>query len=328
MPYRTTPVAPPTAGDTVRPPQPPILGDTLARVNGHVLVPERAGTVAGHPVNPTAYVGDELLVQGRTEGEAMAALVEAASRTGQQLSPSAALSTKRQAYVDALADRALSEVAERVWVTRLRLTPPEDPRAPRPDSWSVLQAYRELVGPDRRTSSSASTTWSRSPTARTSRASPTSPVRRPPGRRTSRSVDERAALHHRPRRGRPAVHHRSRHPRQPAAGLLAGRAARTDRARPHRRAGRSSRCSTPGSAGTTCSGPARRARAPGSARAMALGSDVADAELLGVATAPGDLDLDAGHGTFIAGIVRQVCPERRCSPSGSCRAAASSTSTS
>ncbi|GAA1876145.1 S8 family peptidase [Lapillicoccus jejuensis] len=311
MPYRTTPVVPPAAGEVARPPQPPILGDTLARVNGHVLVPERAGTVAGHPVNPTAYVGDELLVQGRTEGEAMAALVEAATRTGQRLAPSTAASGKRQAYVDALSDRALAEVAERVWVTRLRLTPPEDPRAPRPDAWSVLQAYRELVGPQEQELTvglNHLVTLAGGPTitgepyitgpATTGTPYITGPatsglpyITGPAGGGLPYITGPGALGNRQPVTWLgelPAPTVADLATRRPVVAVLDTGLGQHDwLVAPHAVLG-----------------------AQVGGESIGLGSDVVDAELLGVRNPlAGDLDLDAGHGTFIAGIVRQICPE-------------------
>lgn len=148
MGYSQKPLAPQPDTDRQPPPQPPIMADTLNRLGGHVLVPERAGTVRGRPVNPTAYVGNELLVQGPLHEDSLAKLIDAARSTGHGIGASEAASKKRKDYVDTLTETALSELADKVWVTRFRLRTDPESTSPPPDAWTVLQKYRELVGAD------------------------------------------------------------------------------------------------------------------------------------------------------------------------------------
>lgn len=148
MGYSQKPLAPQPDTDRQQPPQPPIMADTLNRFGGHVLVPERAGTVRGRRVNPTAYVGNELLVQGSLRQDSLATLIEAARSTGHEIGASGTAPQKRKDYIDTLTETALSELADKVWVTRFRLRTDPESTSPPPDAWTVLQKYRELVGED------------------------------------------------------------------------------------------------------------------------------------------------------------------------------------
>ena len=143
MAYRREPADPRPRQQLDRAPLPPVSSGALNRRGGRILNPEKARTHDGRAVNPTAYVSDELLVQGTSDDTALEALVEAAASTGHELT---GLSPRRKKYVDALGEAALSELASRMWVARYRIDAGPRAKTPTPDAWSVLQAYRQLVG--------------------------------------------------------------------------------------------------------------------------------------------------------------------------------------
>jgi len=307
MAYRTTPSDPRPADQLQRPPLPPISSATLQRHRGHVLVPEQTVDHLGRRPNPTAYVADQLLVQGSGAGAgaALEALVEAAKATGHVVGPSETAPTKRSAYVDQLSEAALAELADKVWVTRLHLRPDPESSAPAPDAWTVLQKYRSLVGEkgdqgqDRSTvglnhlvSLTMTTLVEGSPYLH-GPGIPGAPDFSGPG------TDGLPYLHGPGLGGRAPVTWLGRPPvptvqttgRRPVVAVLdTGLGEHDWLVPPHASLGASI-----------------------GRQAIGLTDDVPDAELTGVVRDPlqGGLDRDAGHGTFIAGIVRQVCPDAR-----------------
>uniref|UniRef100_UPI0025E6720A hypothetical protein n=1 Tax=Lapillicoccus sp. TaxID=1909287 RepID=UPI0025E6720A len=149
MAYRTTPQDPPPSGLPSRVPGPQVPTEALRRHGGHVLVPDRATDHRGRTPDPTAYVADQLLVQGSGAGPAIEALVEAATSTGHRIGTSDSATGKRETYVSALTEQALSDLAAQVWVTRFHLRTDPKSDLPAPNAWTVLQRYRELAGGDR-----------------------------------------------------------------------------------------------------------------------------------------------------------------------------------
>ena len=127
------PAAPPVQGRI------PIPASVLGRMGGRVLDPAKAGTHGSGPVRPTAYVGNELIVQGPPS--ATEELVEAARATGHRVGTTSAVPGP---YVRRLRNEALAELVDKTWVRRIRLAPDGDRGAP-PDAWQVLQKYRETV---------------------------------------------------------------------------------------------------------------------------------------------------------------------------------------
>jgi len=305
MAYRREPRDPRPTEVLERAPAPPVSGDALNRYGGRVLNPEKAGTVAGRPVNPTAYVGGELLVQGSADGSALEALVEAAATTGHGIAPS---SPKRTRYLEELGESALSELASKVWVTRFRLEPDATGRGPTPDAWTVLQKYRELTGtvrgePAVGLNHLVSLTSSAGITGTPYFSGPGidgAPYFSGPGVGGAPyfSGPGVGSYAEPGRGGRTPVTWLGRPPeptvratgtRRPVVAVLDTGLGEHDWLRP----------------------PFATVGATVNGHRIGLGSEVPDPEQTGVVEDPlqGGLDSDSGHGTFIAGIIRQVCPD-------------------
>lgn len=122
---------------------PPV--EVLNRHGGRLLDPSRAVRLPGQPpIRPTVYVGARLLVRSvKLDDEVLPPLNQAASECKLRL-----VFDEADARLLKLASQAgLQELALRVLATRVRLEPATDkPTAP-PDSWLVLQNYRAIVGP-------------------------------------------------------------------------------------------------------------------------------------------------------------------------------------
>jgi len=119
--------------------------EVLNRHGGRLLDPGSAVRLPGQPpVRPTVYVGARLLVRSvKLDDAVLPALNQAASESNLRLvfDPADAdlLQVARQA--------GLEELALRVLATRVRLEPATDRPAAPPDAWHVLQSYRAIVGP-------------------------------------------------------------------------------------------------------------------------------------------------------------------------------------
>lgn len=125
----------PTASGRAAVPIPPTI---LSRYNGRVLDPAKAAASGGRSFGATAYVGDELLIQG--DASAVDALIDAAHKTGHQV---ISQSADPSSYLDELADEAVAQL-QGTWVRKVKLR--NDPRkGTPPDAWSVLQHYREVA---------------------------------------------------------------------------------------------------------------------------------------------------------------------------------------
>jgi subtilisin family serine protease len=139
MPYPQRPVE---QGPVPRLPVP-----ALTRYRASILDPDAKDDGRRRP-NPTAYVHDQLLVQGSADEDALGALIEAAKSTGHDIGTSESSSRKRDEYIAQLGEEALAQMSKR-WVTRLLLRPKSNRGSTPPtDAYETLQKYREAAGSD------------------------------------------------------------------------------------------------------------------------------------------------------------------------------------
>ncbi|MEO6503872.1 MAG: S8/S53 family peptidase [Jatrophihabitantaceae bacterium] len=120
--------------------------EVLTKHGGRLLNPSNAVRLPGQPaIRPTVYVGSRLLVRSvKLDDEVLPALNQAASESNLRL-----VFDQADAKLLALARQAgLQDLALRVLTTRVRLEPATDKPAAPPDAWQVLQSFRAIVGPD------------------------------------------------------------------------------------------------------------------------------------------------------------------------------------
>jgi hypothetical protein len=120
--------------------------EVLNKHSGRVLDPSSAVRLPGQPpIRPTVYVGSRLLVRSvKLDERVLPALNQAASESNLRL-----VFDQADAKLLGLARQAdLQDLALRVLATRVRLEPATDKPAAPPDSWQVLQSFRAIVGPD------------------------------------------------------------------------------------------------------------------------------------------------------------------------------------
>jgi len=117
--------------------------ETLLRYNARMLDPVAAYRLADQaPIRPTVYVSDQLIASGAMDEDARLALTEAASVHGVEIVSDVTASAARE---------HLSAIARDVGIapslpTRLRLVPASREARPAPDAWSVLQTFRGVMG--------------------------------------------------------------------------------------------------------------------------------------------------------------------------------------
>ncbi len=119
--------------------------EVLNKHGGRVLDPANAVQLPGQPqIRPTVYVGARLLVRSaKLDGDLLAALNQAAAEANLRL-----MFDPADLELFELARRAgLEELALRVLTTRVRLAAATDRPAAPPDAWQVLQTFRAIVGP-------------------------------------------------------------------------------------------------------------------------------------------------------------------------------------
>jgi subtilisin family serine protease len=129
-----------------RGPVPRVSRSSLQRYRGAILDPD-SSSGAGRPLQPTAFVHDQILVQGSGDGPAVDALLEAARATGHDVGISPSAERKRDAYVQELSGVALEQMTKR-WVTRVRLAPRSTSSASLADAYGTIRKYRQLAGDD------------------------------------------------------------------------------------------------------------------------------------------------------------------------------------
>jgi len=114
--------------------------DVLLRHNARVLDPATALRIAGQaPIRPTVYIADTLLVSSSADEPARNALEQAATRFGLQLvgdEPSRAMRSHDVA--------ARAHMVPQRMPIRVRLVPNSPEPTAAPDAWNVLQAYRAM----------------------------------------------------------------------------------------------------------------------------------------------------------------------------------------
>ncbi|HEY0166845.1 MAG TPA: S8/S53 family peptidase [Jatrophihabitans sp.] len=120
--------------------------EVLNKHGGRLLDPSSAVRLPGQPaIRPTVYVGWRLLVRSvKLDDEVLPALNQAASESNLRL-----VFDQADAKLLGLARQAgLEDLALRVLATRVRLEPASDKPAAPPDAWQVLQSFRSIVGSD------------------------------------------------------------------------------------------------------------------------------------------------------------------------------------
>jgi len=120
--------------------------EVLNRHGGRVLDPSSAVRLPGQPpVRPTVYVGARLLARsGKLDGDVLSALNQAAAEANLRL----VFDPADAQLLELARGVGLEKLALRVLTTRLRLEAATDKPAAPPDAWQVLQTYRAIVGPD------------------------------------------------------------------------------------------------------------------------------------------------------------------------------------
>ncbi|MEO7234726.1 MAG: S8/S53 family peptidase, partial [Lapillicoccus sp.] len=282
----------------------PLPPAVLARRGGRVLDPSKAGTFRDRPLLPTAYVADQLLVQGGSTS-AMEALVDAARATKHAIGTR---SEEPDAYVERLGDAALGALASSMWVRRMRLAPDRDKGTPA-DAWEVLRRYRENVG-----NTAQDYTVGLNHLVH---------LTAPSGGITGNPLFDGPALEGSPLFDGPAYFEGNPLFDGPSesSGALRGRAPLAFLGHPPAPAPGEARTRRPVVAVLDTglgehpwlTEPWVTLGASVNGQRIGLGPDGPDPELTGVVNDPlgGGLDKDSGHGTFIAGIVRQVCPDAK-----------------
>ena len=124
--------------------KPPV--EVLNKHGGKVLDPSSAVRLPGQPpIRPTVYVGARLLVRSvKLDDEVLPALNQAATEAGLRL----VFDEADANLLDLARQAGLEDLALRVLATRVRLEAATDKPAAPPDAWKVLQNFRSIVGPD------------------------------------------------------------------------------------------------------------------------------------------------------------------------------------
>jgi subtilisin family serine protease len=115
--------------------------EVLQRYNARVLDPTTAMVVAGQrPIRPTVYIADHLIVSGRADQTTQGALQEAARRFGLTLIVDERGRAPKAPEVAARANLPTEQLP-----IRLRLVPNSAGPTAAPDAWPVLQTFRTLL---------------------------------------------------------------------------------------------------------------------------------------------------------------------------------------
>jgi subtilisin family serine protease len=115
--------------------------EILQRYNARVLDPTTAMVIAGQaPIRPTVYIGDRLIVSGAADQSTQGALAEAARRLGYALILDEPGKGLRATEVAGRAKLPTEQLP-----VRLRLVPNSGAPTLAPDAWKVLQTFRSLL---------------------------------------------------------------------------------------------------------------------------------------------------------------------------------------
>jgi len=119
--------------------------ETLLRYNARVLDPVSAYRLAGQTrIRPTVYVSDQLIARGAMDEDGRRALAEAASAHGYEVISELTAGAAREHLSTVARDLEIAASLP----TRLRLVSANGEARPAPDAWSVLQTFRGAVGGD------------------------------------------------------------------------------------------------------------------------------------------------------------------------------------
>jgi hypothetical protein len=288
-----------------RGPVPRVPRASLQRYRGAILDPDTAAT-GSRALQPTAFVHNQLLVQGSGDQSAVDALVEAATATGHEIGTSRSAERKRDEYVSQLSGAALDQMTKR-WVTRFTIVPKTTSSSSLADAYGTIRKYRELAGDDDTLKVGLNHLVTLAGVGLQG-----APYIDGPSLHGSPYIDGPAfgaPYIDGPAFGAPYVDGPSVAGRVPVTWLgrppVPERSQRTGR-RPvvavldtglgkHGWLGRQH-----ATLGATVNG-----------QPIGVGDDVPDPEVTGIVLQPqlGLLDRESGHGTFIAGIIRQTCPD-------------------
>ena len=269
--------------------------EVLARFNARILDPSTASLAAGQDgtLRPTVYVGHRLLIHGAATDVSRRALDEAAAEHNLQLKPPAAFKARRAKRVR-MARRLGFEDPESLFIDMHHLEPAKGAAAP-PDAFRVLQTYRAMVGAQSKAAGDVSLDHLLTATRYT---------------------------HGSPFPGGPAGGGAIGYGTPSSSYGLAGWGGRQPvnwvGLPPHRRKNAEVGCRRPvvaildtgvGAHEWLTEGVERNLTVNGAP--LGLTDPSTDPEVDGVVTdeLEGVLDPDSGHGTFIAGLIRQQCPD-------------------
>jgi subtilisin family serine protease len=122
--------------------------DVLERYDARVLDPTTAVRVPGQPpIRPTVYLSDRLLVSGAASDLTLETLTSTATEHGFRVEPPL-LPPELADARSALAAAAQVPDQHHFHSVAIRLVPDESKPAPPPDAWAVLQAYRSKLARD------------------------------------------------------------------------------------------------------------------------------------------------------------------------------------
>lgn len=127
------------------PPVPVVPTSVISRFGARVLDPQTAVQVPGTRLSPTVYLAGSLLVRGLPGGRAGQTFERMQKVAG--LMPEAiqlSISRRDLALAEQFGTDQLGDLFERTWTTRILLSRPDPTPAPPPDAWTVLQQLRSL----------------------------------------------------------------------------------------------------------------------------------------------------------------------------------------